>query len=81
MCKGPYCNANHRAEKNAEILIPILDELNAGDVTQRLTLSFSGCMSMCGAGPNWIIPPDEIICHHVNDAAEIQRIVDEYLRD
>lgn len=81
MCMGPYCNAGNRAERNADILRPLLDEINGGELPLRFTLDFSGCMNMCGAGPNWIILPDETVFHHVNDEAEINRIVDAHLRD
>ena len=81
MCMGPYCNTGQRAEKNANILRPLLDELNGGELPLRFSLDFSGCMSMCGAGPNWVILPGETVCHHVDDETEIRRIVDEQLRD
>ena len=81
MCMGPYCNANQRAERNGEILKPILQEINEGDIPLSVTLEFSTCMNMCGASPNWIIYPEGEICHHVDDEEEIRRIVDEHLRD
>ena len=81
MCMGPFCNTGQRAERNAEILKPLLEDINAAHGTLYITLDFSGCMSMCGAGPNWIIEPGEHICNHVEHETDIHRIVDEHLRD
>ena len=81
VCTHVYCNREKRAERNAEILKLRLEEINAGSEPPRVTLELSGCLSMCGAGPNWIIQPGEIICNHVDDEDEINRIVDQYLRD
>ena len=81
MCMGPYCNAGKRAERNAEILKPLLQKINDDDVSLSVTLEFSTCMSMCGASPNWIIYPGGEICNHVDDDEEIHRIVNEFLRD
>lgn len=63
ICTGPYCSANKRAKTNIEKLRRLLDETGADTVSIETT----GCMSMCGAGPNVVICPDEIIYHHVDE--------------
>lgn len=79
ICRGVYCNEGKRADQNFRLLKPLLDELNGDDYPPRIKVEIASCLSMCGAGPNIVIYPDNIACNGV-DADLIPQIVDDYLR-
>jgi (2Fe-2S) ferredoxin len=80
VCRGIYCNEGRRADKNLRVLQPLLDDLNADDYPPPIKLEIANCLSMCGAGPNLVVYPENIPCNHV-DEDDIAAIVDQYLRD
>lgn len=79
VCRGVYCNESRRADKNLACLQPLVDALNAGEYPPPIKIETATCLSMCGAGPNLIIYPGEIICNGV-DEHQISRIVEQHLR-
>ena len=79
VCRGVYCNESRRADKNLAQLQPLVDALNAGEYPPPIKIETATCLSMCGAGPNLIIYPGQVICNGV-DNHQILRIVEEYLK-
>ncbi len=79
LCLGAYCNIDRRAKKLYEQLQPLLDEINGDAYPPPIKLETANCLSLCGVGPNLMIYPDALAFHQL-DAAEIERIVREYLK-
>ena len=75
VCHGQYCSLDEQAQKNLAYLKELLEEHGLADDVE---IEITECMSMCGAGPNMILYPDDIVFHFV-DEDEVERIVDEEL--
>ena len=75
VCHGQYCSLDEYSARNLERLKELLEERGLSD---EVEIEISECMSMCGAGPNIILYPDDIVFHFV-DEDEVERIVDEEL--
>jgi (2Fe-2S) ferredoxin len=80
LCRGQYCNMSGRADKLYRLLQSMIDDLNGGEYPPRIKLENANCLDMCGAGPNCIIYPENIVCNHL-DEESLKRIVDEHLTD
>ncbi len=83
LCMGEFCNMDRRAAKLLPRLEAMLDELNQQNEGNPekpfLKLETARCLSMCGAGPNCVIYPEDIVTNGLNEA-KLVRMVDEHLR-
>jgi (2Fe-2S) ferredoxin len=74
---------DRRAAKLLPTLQAMLDELNAQNAVHPdkpfLKLETARCLSMCGAGPNCVIYPEDIVTHGLNDE-KLRRMVEEHLK-
>ncbi len=80
LCRGRYCNLNRRANKLYKLLKPMVKKINGDSDPPRIVLESATCLSMCGAGPNCILYPEDIAFHYL-DEESLKRMVDEHLRD
>jgi (2Fe-2S) ferredoxin len=79
LCMGQYCNRSAQAAPLYERLREVLgDPVPAYRATGPVLWETATCLDMCGAGPNLIIYPDEIV-HNALDLDTLNRILDEYL--
>ncbi|NWF69799.1 MAG: (2Fe-2S) ferredoxin domain-containing protein [Chloroflexi bacterium] len=82
LCMGEYCNLDRRAAKLLPILQTLIDDLNtrrADDAqTPTLKLETARCLSMCGAGPNCVIYPEDIVTNGLSED-KLRRMVATHL--
>jgi (2Fe-2S) ferredoxin len=76
---GPYCNAGGRAlplyaRLQAELGDPVPGFMARGPVHWEI----ANCLSMCGAGPNLIVYPEDIDYHYL-DLETLESIIAEHL--
>lgn len=76
LCMGEFCNLGRRADKLYRQLQPLVTEANAHGA--NLKLETARCLNMCGAGPNLIIYPDNLIFNDM-DEAKLADIASEHL--
>ena len=81
ICMGPHCNVGKRAARNARILRNHLKDRYGDEAFLHVAVDFSGCLSMCGAGPNWIVYPGEVVCNHIDDEEAVSDIIDTHLAE
>ncbi|MEZ4666981.1 MAG: (2Fe-2S) ferredoxin domain-containing protein [Anaerolineae bacterium] len=67
VCRGQYCNLSRRADKLLKRLEPLLDEANGDQYPRPIKLEIANCLSMCGAGPNIIVYPENAVYNGVDD--------------
>jgi NADH:ubiquinone oxidoreductase subunit E len=79
VCRGQYCNMDRRADKLLKKLETLVDEINGDQYPKPVKLEIANCLSMCGAGPNMVIYPDDEIFNHVTEAM-LDNIINEYVR-
>lgn len=79
VCRGQYCNMDRRADKLLRKLETLIDEINGDQYPKPVKLEIANCLSMCGAGPNIVIYPDDEIFNHVTEDM-LDEIVNEYVR-
>lgn len=68
LCGGQYCNMSRRADKLYKKLETLVDALNGDQYPKPVKLEIANCLSMCGAGPNLVIYPENVICNGVSEA-------------
>ncbi len=76
LCMGEFCNMSRRADKLYRQLEPLVAEANASGA--NLKLETARCLNMCGAGPNLIVYPDNLVFNQL-DQAKLDALVEEYL--
>jgi (2Fe-2S) ferredoxin len=69
---------DRRADKLYAALEPMLEALNGDAYPPRVRLTTANCLSMCGAGPNCIIYPDNIALNQLT-VEKLPQLVKEYL--
>lgn len=74
LCRGQYCNMDRRADKLHKQLEALLAEVNGDAYPPPIKLTTANCLSMCGAGPNCIIYPENE-AHNALDAEKIAALV------
>lgn len=79
VCRGQYCNMDRRADKLLKRLEMLVDEINGDQYPKPVKLEIANCLSMCGAGPNLVIYPEDEIFNHVTEDM-LDDIVNEYVR-
>ena len=79
VCRGQFCNMDRRADKLLKRLDTLVDEINGDQYPKPVKLEIANCLSMCGAGPNIVIYPDDEIFNHVTEDI-LDQIVNEYIR-
>jgi NADH:ubiquinone oxidoreductase subunit E len=65
LCMGEFCNMDRRAAKLLERLQPLIDAHNDAHPDQLVKLETARCLSMCGAGPNCVVYPDDVVFNHL----------------
>ena len=80
LCRGQYCNMGRRADILYKRLEVLVDELNGDQYPKPIKLEIANCLDMCGAGPNLIIYPDQIVCNGVQESM-LDQIIDDHVRD
>ena len=79
LCMGQHCNHNAQAAPHYERLREVLgDPVPAYRAKGPVLWETATCLDMCGAGPNLIIYPDEIV-YNALDLDTLDRILDEVL--
>jgi (2Fe-2S) ferredoxin len=83
LCMGEFCNMDRRAAKLHPKLQAMIDDLNTQNAHQPdkpfIKLETARCLSMCGAGPNCVIYPEDLAFHHLN-AEKLVKMVEENLK-
>ena len=80
LCMGQYCNHGGQAEPLHERLRAELGDPHPAFMSrQPVTWETANCLSMCGAGPNLIIYPDDMALNHL-DLAALEQTIAEHLR-
>lgn len=79
VCRGQYCNMDGRADKLLKRLQTAVDEINGDQYPKPVKLEIANCLSMCGAGPNVVVYPEDEIFNHVTEAM-LDEMVDKYVR-
>ncbi len=67
LCMGEYCNMSRRSDKLLKQLEPLVAEANASGA--NLKLETARCLTMCGAGPNLVIYPEDLVFNKLDEAA------------
>ncbi len=80
VCRGQYCNMDGRADRLLKRLESLVDDINGDQYPKPVKLEIANCLSMCGAGPNVVIYPEDAIFNHVS-ADMLDEIVNEYVRE
>ncbi len=81
LCMGAYCNLGGKAEPFYERLRQVLGEIAPAWASQKpVRWEIANCLSMCGAGPNLIVYPEETVYNHL-DAETLERILRELLEE
>lgn len=81
LCLGSHCNAGRRAAALEKILIERLGPRGPAWMSSGpLRWEIANCLSMCGAGPNLIVYPDDHEYHHLDEAA-LRALLDELLAE
>jgi len=66
LCMGEFCNMSRRSDKLYKQLQPLIAEAIANGA--NLKLETARCLTMCGAGPNLVIYPDNLIFNQLDEA-------------
>ncbi len=66
LCMGEFCNMGRRSDKLLKQLAPLIAEANASGA--NLKLETARCLTMCGAGPNLVIYPDDLVFNQLDEA-------------
>ncbi len=66
LCMGEFCNMSRRADRLYRQLQPCVAEANAQGA--NLKLETARCLTMCGAGPNLVIYPDDLVFNQLDEA-------------
>lgn len=77
LCLGEYCNLSRRADKLYRQLQPLVAAANAEGA--NLKLETARCLNMCGAGPNLVIYPDNLVFNQL-DEAKLAALAEEQLK-
>jgi NADH:ubiquinone oxidoreductase subunit E len=79
LCMGAYCNRGGQAEPLYNILRQRLGELvPAWGSKKPLRWEIANCLSMCGAGPNLVIYPEDAAVNYL-DEKQLAAILDEQI--
>src|SRR5947209_8127037 len=80
LCMGAYCNRGGQAEPLYEMLRQRLGEIMPAWTARdkMLRWEIANCLSMCGAGPNIVVYPEDTAHHYVDEAA-LDRLLQELI--
>lgn len=70
---------DHRADRLLQRLRAAVDDANAGRDIPCASIRTATCLSMCGAGPNLIVYPEDDV-HNKIDADKLEAIIARYLQ-
>jgi (2Fe-2S) ferredoxin len=80
LCMGQYCNRGGQAEPLYNRLTELLGERRpAWSATGPVRWEIATCLSMCGAGPNLVVYPDDMACNHL-DIATLEAVVEDVMQ-
>ncbi len=80
VCRGQYCNMDGRADRLLKRLESLVDDINGDQYPRPVKLEIANCLSMCGAGPNIVIYPEDEVFNHMT-ADMLDEMVNEYVRE
>ncbi len=82
LCMGAFCNQSGQAQPLYDRLYRELGEPLPPFMARGRPVSWetANCLSMCGAGPNLILYPDNLEFHAM-DLEKLEAFIAEYLRD
>lgn len=69
-----------RADKLLRRLEKLVDEINGDQYPKPVKLEIANCLSMCGAGPNLVVYPQDEIFNYVTEDM-LDQIVNDYVRE
>ncbi len=72
LCMGEFCNMGRRADKLYKQIQPAV----SGKPCYKLETA--RCLNMCGAGPNLVIYPDDLVYNKL-DAAKMADVIAEQI--
>lgn len=76
LCMGEFCKMSRRADRLYKQLQPCIAEANARGANLRLETA--RCLNMCGAGPNLVIYPDDLVFNKL-DETKLDALMREHL--
>lgn len=76
VCRGVYCNEGRRADHLLKVLTPLVEAHNGEGSLPQIKIETANCLSMCGAGPNIMVYPEQEIYNRVQ-TADLPRILSE----
>jgi (2Fe-2S) ferredoxin len=81
LCRGQFCNFDRRADILYKRLNEAVAEANAAQPSNPpcFGLRTANCLSMCGAGPNLVIYPEDAVFNRV-DLTSLEQIIDEHIK-
>jgi (2Fe-2S) ferredoxin len=79
---GAFCNQSERAEPLYERLRQELGDPMPAFMARGKPIHWetASCLSMCGAGPNLIVYPEDIAFNHLT-LEKLEAIIEQYVRD
>ncbi len=81
LCMGAYCNRGGQAEPLYEMLRKALGEIGPAWTSKSpVRWEIANCLSMCGAGPNMIVYPEDIAYNHL-DEKQLAEILNALLKE
>lgn len=79
LCRGQFCNLGRRADILHKRLQEAVNEANAGCETPCVSLRTANCLSMCGAGPNLVVYPEDDVYNQL-DAEGLEQVIAKYVK-
>jgi len=81
LCMGQFCNQSGRAQPLYDRLQQELCDPGPAFMSRGKTITgeTATCLSMCGAGPNLILYPDDIDFNHLTPE-KLEAFIQEYIR-
>jgi NADP-reducing hydrogenase subunit HndC len=79
LCRGQYCNMSRLSDALLKRLEPLIDSVNGDLYPRPVKLEIANCLSLCGAGPNLVIYPANIVFNHVEPDMLLD-IVEQHVR-
>lgn len=79
LCRGQYCNMSRRADVLFKQLEPLVDAVNGDRYPKPVKLEIANCLNLCGAGPNLVIYPANVVCNQV-EPDMLNEIIEQHVR-
>src|SRR5688572_10041562 len=79
LCRGEFCNLGRRADILHKRLQEAVNEANTACATPCVSLRTANCLSMCGAGPNMVVHPEDDVYNRL-DPATLEGVIEKYVK-